>query len=138
MVSTPRFHHRGHEFNPWSRNKDPTCSAVRQKHFYKDFFFFLKRSKQTLFTSDTTREVVSLHLILPFPYPLNVQQIRCVLHSLSFICLSLDGARSLFCSAQTFETVLGERLQQPRAGKLHKEYVIISKCYLEKEIKRLC
>ena len=90
------------------------------------------------FTSDTTKKVVSPHLTPHFPYPLNVQQqIRYVLHSMSFICSSLDGARSLFCSALTFETILGERLQQPKAGKLRKEYVIISKCYLEKEIKRL-
>ena len=85
------------------------------------------------FTSDTTKKVVSPHLIPHFPYPLNVQQqIRYVLHSMSFICSSLDGARSLLCSALTFETILGERLQQPKAGKLRKEYVIISKCYLEK------
>ena len=52
VVSTPRFHCRGHEFDPWSGNQDPTCSAGWQKHFYKVFFFFLRgqnrcRSHQT-------------------------------------------------------------------------------------------
>ena len=31
VVKTPRFQHTGLEFNPWSRNKDPTCQALQTK-----------------------------------------------------------------------------------------------------------
>ena len=31
MVRTPRFHHQGPEFDPWSGNYDPTSHAVWQK-----------------------------------------------------------------------------------------------------------
>ena len=28
VVKTPSFHYRGHGFNPWSGNYDPTCHIV--------------------------------------------------------------------------------------------------------------
>ena len=31
VVKTPRFHFRGHRFNPWLVNKDPACYTVLPK-----------------------------------------------------------------------------------------------------------
>ena len=32
VVKTPHFHGRGHGFNPWSQNWDPTCCMARHTH----------------------------------------------------------------------------------------------------------
>ena len=31
MVKTPHFHCRGHGFNPWKGNEDPTCHVIQPK-----------------------------------------------------------------------------------------------------------
>lgn len=49
MVTTPHFHHRGHEFDPWSGNHVPTCHAVWQKN-NTEFFLFKMYCKWSLHT----------------------------------------------------------------------------------------